>query len=320
MKLMSKILAIALLSSCSLSINAQDLKSGLKVYLKFDGSISDSSGLGNNPSSQSGSYTSDKFGNSNSALRLNSASSESLFIPDNSILNAEYTVSCWVKMESLPANNNQMVITSLGGNLKESGLSMTNNYFGYSGWGNYTVSQNSSYAYADGTLPNAGTWHHIISVRDNNSMKLYVDGVLKNSFSAPETSVYSGGSLGLYIGKRANNSSYANISIDEYRYYSRAISAAEVQMLYSVSNTISNTSIVTLNSFPNPTSGKFTIEYADINAGANIKIYNALGSVVTSASIQAFEGFATVLIEQKGLYFVEIKVGNAILRSKVTIQ
>ncbi len=317
MKITTLIIAGIISIKC---LNAQDLKSGLKVHLKFDNNISDSSGLGNNPNAQAGSFTSDKFGNSNSALRLTSANSQSLFIPDNSILSAEYTVSCWVKMESLPTSLNQMVITSIGGNLKESGLSVTNNYFGYSGWGNYTTSQNNSYAYADGTLPTTGSWHHVISVRDNSSIKLFVDGVLKSSFSAPETTVFNGGNLGLYIGKRADNSSYANISIDEYRYYSRALSASEVQLLYSVSNSIPSASLINLTPYPNPTKGQFSIEHESINSNTSVQLFNALGSRISNASIQTYDGLVDIMIEQKGLYFIEIKVGTSLIRSKITIQ
>ncbi|TNE78348.1 MAG: T9SS type A sorting domain-containing protein [Bacteroidetes bacterium] len=303
----------------SIGANAQDLSAGLKVYLKFDGNIADSSGLGNNPLSQSGSYTNDKFGNSGSALRLNSSNSESLFIADNSILSAQYTVSCWVKMESLPSTNDQMVISSLGGNTKESGLSMTNNYYGYSGWGNYTTSQNSSYAYANGTLPNTGEWHHLISVRDNNSIKLYVDGTLQSSFSASESTIYSGGNLGLFIGKRADNSAFANISIDEYRYYSRAISSTEVQILYSISNEVNTPNVLSIHSFPNPNTGTFTLQHENVKPLSEFKIFNIAGIELTDATIEATEGQAKISIHSKGIYFVEVRTSNLILRSKVII-
>jgi uncharacterized repeat protein (TIGR02543 family) len=73
-------------------------------------------------------------------------------------------------------------------------------------------------------------WHHVAATYDGASMRLYVDGSLQNSVAA--TGTIQTGTSPVAIGARPGVNYFAG-ALDEISLYNRALSAAEVQAIYS---------------------------------------------------------------------------------------
>jgi prepilin-type N-terminal cleavage/methylation domain-containing protein len=73
-------------------------------------------------------------------------------------------------------------------------------------------------------------WYHIVFVWGSGGMKIYQDGILKNSNSYTSWQVTT---QSLFIGaSKSNDPGYFNGIIDEVRIYSRALTASEIQQHY----------------------------------------------------------------------------------------
>ncbi len=89
--------------------------------------------------------------------------------------------------------------------------------------------------------PSSGVWHHLAVIFDKsqsaaNVVSLYVDGVPQTAQAQAYSSVNTDnfGSNPLYLMSRGGSSDFAAGIIDDFRVYSRALSAAEVQQLYAL--------------------------------------------------------------------------------------
>lgn len=86
----------------------------------------------------------------------------------------------------------------------------------------------SEYSIGATTL-STGTWHHVASVYDGTSIKVYLDGVLDGS--VPTDFTLPDGSTSLKIGARGDDANTRlNGLIDEVKIYNRALSASEIQV------------------------------------------------------------------------------------------
>ena len=78
-----------------------------------------------------------------------------------------------------------------------------------------------------------GNWHHIVGTYDNNSVKLYIDGQLKDTEAAPDSTIEYGTS-DLYMGSVGGNKRFFKGSIDAVRFYNRALTQADVTKLFQI--------------------------------------------------------------------------------------
>jgi len=79
---------------------------------------------------------------------------------------------------------------------------------------------------------NDGQWHHVAAVYDGTNKYLYIDGTLDASQSATGLIGFDGAPL--EIGANAETSSAFQGALDEVTIYHRALSAAEIQLIYLV--------------------------------------------------------------------------------------
>jgi len=101
----------------------------------------------------------------------------------------------------------------------------------------FTIVKNSTtsssvYISAFNSLISINTWHYIVATYDINSMNIYLDGVLKATTVSPDYPIQ-------YVAKTVKiggglTSRYFNGSIDEVRIYNRALSQAEITLLYDM--------------------------------------------------------------------------------------
>ncbi len=62
-----------------------------------------------------------------------------------------------------------------------------------------------------------GEWHHIAGIVDGQSLYLYVDGTLANSYTAPSTFSFESNKAQLFVGRHSAYTKYFNGTIDEFR-------------------------------------------------------------------------------------------------------
>lgn len=93
----------------------------------------------------------------------------------------------------------------------------------------------SNYTINTGSDINDGNWHHIVCVRNGTSLKIYVDNVEAASGSCSASSMGSN-SNSMQVGKNATGASdYFNGSVDEYAFYTSALSAGRIDAHWNAS-------------------------------------------------------------------------------------
>jgi len=84
----------------------------------------------------------------------------------------------------------------------------------------------------------AGQWYHVTVTLDGSNIKLYLNGNLEGEDTSQQTLVYDTTHYP-YIGKQAPRSGYLNYfdgTVDTFRYYTRALSYAEILSNYQSGN------------------------------------------------------------------------------------
>ena len=204
-----------------------NLNKGLDGWYKFDGNLQEATGkLANGVPTTSGAdiYTDDRNGNPEKALKLNGRYGVNVFgVP----LEINSTVATWAKFDS---------VTSI------------TNYFVTTHWPNPQFAQeNKSYFGVISTPITSGVpsisddhWHHLVATYDGTDLKFYVDGIYIGSTLNPALGTYIPGATCDYkIGFNTpqNSKDFTSVwygSVDDLRFYTRVLSASEVQALFNL--------------------------------------------------------------------------------------
>ena len=147
-----------------------------------------------------------------------------------------FTLAAWIKPEVPTTDSGApgIIIKGADDSSIEYGLA----WF-YPGQIGFWSSGGSSYILTTNAPAPTGTWKHVVGVLEgsgSNQAKIYVDGVLARTGTLNLPYAYSG-DRPLYIGRWRKQFYYRGY-IDDARVYTRALSATEVQALYS--NTVSS--------------------------------------------------------------------------------
>jgi len=99
-------------------------------------------------------------------------------------------------------------------------------FWTYGGGYKWTVTSSSAV--------NDGNWHHLVLVQKNNGGQMYLDGSLEQTDNS-SGKVNLGLTLKTYMGGDLRDyNRYYSGKVDDFRIYSRALSASEIQTLYSI--------------------------------------------------------------------------------------
>ena len=213
--------------------------SGLVGWWKFDeGSgttAADASGNGNNGTLVGGPTwtTASKVGSG--ALQFDGVN-DYITIPDSASISSiegsnQVTIALWIKRNStapiyLVSRYNYSNLFSIHG---DSNWDLRPWWrYGGSGSGGTTLDHSG----CDACLLSVGRWHHVVAIYNNPTSYIYVDGKLISSRDGTGGALNTGSTDPLLIGNYA--SLYMNGSLDDVRIYSRALSATEVQQLYTL--------------------------------------------------------------------------------------
>jgi hypothetical protein len=203
-----------------------NLSNGLILHYPLNGNANDMSLLGNHGTvSAAGAYAaSDMNGIANSAMFFNGAIEQGMIECPNTILNGlpEFSMSNWFNLNSL-TNGMSMVGQD---NIIETGFYTSPNRIVV--W--HPVSGNVNVNLSSG----AGVWQHFAVTCSPTQMKIYLNGVLVNTL----TGNYSLSSnsypprIGGNVVNQSNNSWFRG-KIDEVRFYNRALTQDEINLLSS---------------------------------------------------------------------------------------
>ena len=241
-------------STVTMTVNAA-LPEVIAKYT-FDSTAADASG--NNNTATLNGTTSYAAGKINNALVLDGSTGyASLPAGIVSSLN-NFTISAWVKASSV----------STWSRVFDFGTGTTAYMFLTLNAGSYprfaiTTNSNGSEQVINGTTAfTTGVWHHVAVTLSGTTGTLYIDGVAVASNTGMTLKPSSLGSTTQnYIGKSQWSDPYLNGSVDDFRIYSRALSASEISSLYS------STSSATTNDEPVSTDTTLALPTAIILTG-----------------------------------------------------
>lgn len=195
----------------------------LKLHLRFDGDVKDSSGNGNDGSATDLTSTTGMYG---SAYTFNGTSS---FVQGNNINstlgNGDFTITAWAK----ETNVGRVAIFSKEDDITRSIVMDAGGDIGcevYDGTHNPNLS-------GGGGL-NDGGWHFFVCQRTGGNLVVYADNIQVNSTVDNSTDNSCSG-CNYRIGRRTYSGaagSYFHGTIDDVRVYERALSATEMTTLY----------------------------------------------------------------------------------------
>ncbi|MEX1187762.1 MAG: LamG-like jellyroll fold domain-containing protein [Bacteroidia bacterium] len=303
------------------------LDDGLLLHYKLDGSAEDS-GPNNFDGIPNVSYTDDYMGNSFNAALFN-GSTNYIDFPNSSELKPDLPISIAfrVKFNNSNVQNSWVLSTnystdSYNGVFVNTGAGKIQ--FSY-GDGDVGSSNESSRRTKTGTKPlNVGEWYYVVGVvRGATDMDIYVDCV-------NDGGTYSGvggamsydnnpGSIGR--GDVAGFSPYyLDGSLDDFRYWNRALSAQEVQDLCNLiaSDGNINNSDESLRIYPNPFENKFRLSFSTSQNVEPIyaSISDASGRIILEDEFLIASESSQIELDlsrfDAGLYFLAVKTAQGI--------
>lgn len=208
--------------------NKKDYDQYLSVYLKMDGNTTDESFYANAIESvacdgAAPALTADRFGSANKAY---SFAGGALTVPNTELVRpSALTMSFWVKTAS-DASSDRAVISIHwwdGVIIKQIGKQL------------FFQAQNGGGAYI-GTYNEfaVGTWYHVAVTCTNSKFEIYVNGVLDNSTDITPSALTIPTTEPLCLGVLCSTHDYYSYqgALDEFRFYSKALSAAEIGAIY----------------------------------------------------------------------------------------
>ncbi len=156
---------------------------------------------------------------------------------DSSLNSNIITVSAWVNLDSFSGPRQIVNKQDQGNNKRQFSLSIPSG-------GNQidfavnSTGQGGGWARTDflttGNM-DTGSWHHIVGLNDGTNVKIYLDGVLKNTDTGIST-IHNGDApvgVGAYIADGGSNSKNLSGFIDEVKIYPFALTPDEVKQEYN---------------------------------------------------------------------------------------
>jgi hypothetical protein len=314
---------------------------GLIGYWAFNGNTNDLSGNNFNATNFGATSTNDRFGNPNSAYSFNGTSNYMSCGPIsalNGLSNA--SISVWVKIIA----NNSWTNCNLGcaQYLISRDADFSSSNIGIA-WGpnsqkfagrfgpNSLFSTQEVRTVSLYPLPQE-QWIHIVFVKTNSALRIYINGVLDNSNNVvnPNFGTSNGA---LFFGKLPVNGFdyFLNGLLDDIGIWNRALTQEEITNLYNANQCITNITVTdtliinvgqlsfndpvtwanNITIAPNPASTEININFNNITnlVGGSINIINSLGQSVATTPITATGTQTTMQLSVwggTGMYFVQI--------------
>jgi concanavalin A-like lectin/glucanase superfamily protein len=218
-------------SDADAAADADTLTQGLVSWWRAEGNAADSVGP-NTGTIQGGdggvTFVPGKIGQ---AFSFNGTSGDVL-IPTSTTLNltASYTIAFWINIPALPSADDTILINKWVNGLEDKFTWINAN--GHIGFYLFEVTPVTS-PLVSATALSLNTWHHVAATYNGADENIYIDGQFDASQVAAGDIANNTGSLCFAhnASRAAFNNTYFAGDLDEIRWYSRALSGAEVTEL-----------------------------------------------------------------------------------------
>jgi hypothetical protein len=262
--------------------------------------------------------TLDRSGNANFALQFPGTVGCVVQLPNSPLLkpNSAITVSGWFKVSSpkymiavFTKNTSFSFFTAYS-------LIVENMVNGYS-FRAYRQNGNSSDVVTSTSTIQINNWYHVTFCISNNSMQLYVNGVLEDALVPTITNFNYDTSRDVILGgtNESNFDAPFEGAIDNMRFYNRILSAAEVSTLYLTDPICKekpptgveflSPSENAVNLFPQPALDKVVL--SNLELGASLSVYSTSGQCMVQARVENSETMLDVSNFSEGLYTLVIE-------------
>jgi hypothetical protein len=139
---------------------------------------------------------------------------------------------------------------------------------------------------ADENLFLTNSWVHVAAVRDTTEKKLFLYANAQLVGQVPDATGNIAQNEALYLSYCVDEAGYVDGIMDEVQLYGYALSSEQIDSLYTINDTISDT--VTIENvliqgfqlYPNPTSGKITILSPDSKNIQALTITDLIGRIL----------------------------------------
>jgi uncharacterized protein (TIGR02145 family) len=275
-------------AACNINGLPGNLRSGLLAYYPFCGSANDMSGNGNHGSVAAATLTADRFNVASCAYTFNGTNAQikvnNAFF-DNGL--NSYTLSCWFKADRFLGTTGpgQVILNTSphGGFALCYSRSTSQRRLSHWKSSNITTGWN---IFADDLFSlnpaNINLWYHVAIVKNGLNYQYYINGALDKSLtSSLATTPYL---CSLIIGS-IDGAEYFKGAIDDVFIYNRALSANEINLLFTASPSVSWSTGATSNSIT-VTPTQTTTYYVTVSDG----VTSCIDSVhVTVSDIGTFD-------------------------------
>jgi hypothetical protein len=293
---------------------------GLVGWWPFNGNANDESGNGNNGTVNGATLTTDRFGNTGKAYDFDGVN-DWIQVTDTPGLRLQTgTLSCWLQYTSL--QKMQLIIKQNINNANNSNYDIVindyNQILGIGPWsqGMYVNSCGFQTNWTQ-NIPDidlsGNIWHHVVSIYDQNVMKIYFDGLLVSTKNTAQQLMNACSDSDLLFGRGWQNFPlWYEGKLDDVAIWNRALDSTEIAALYNSSTstaTIQNNLSNDIKIFPNPTYDHITIDAGNLNtmSGYSIRIVNALGQQVFQSAINQQQFYLDLSSwTGNGIYYVNI--------------
>lgn len=175
--------------------------------------------------------TSDRFGNPNGALNFDGAD-DYIDIPVNGTLFSNHSFSVWFKFDNSKPFGYLFATASNDWNM----MPQTTLYLTGTNVSVFNYSHSPDYFSSGGYAIPYNQWNHAIVTRDGQNVKVYVNGVLRNSSTSMTNAGFPQNSKAI-IGQSLNGGNqFFKGQIDDFQIYKGALTAGQVQALYNNTN------------------------------------------------------------------------------------
>ncbi len=322
---MKRYLTLILLTVFSVSI-AQNIEENLLLYYPFDGNAEDASGNEYHADENEVIYVDDRFGNHESAIYFNGVDSYINF-PNLPELKPDLPVSFsfWVRYDSELYTDRELFNTSFEEDISSgvffNSAQATGRYSISFGDGSNSYTSNTRRSYTTNESIETGKWTYIIAIVESaTNMKIYVNcRDFGGNYSGTGGSIFysnTPGSLGRHDRELNFPANYFNGALDEFRYWDKALSIEEIQILCdSLLNidTLDLTSSVKL--FPNPADDYF--EIVSPITFDKILIFYSTGELIKSNDFNEKQDTSEL---KSGVYIVSLISDEILIRKKLIIK
>ncbi len=220
----------------SFTTTTVDLTTGLVAYYPFNGNANDESGNGNNGLVNGATLTSDRLGKENSAYSFNGTNN---YIHINKLFFdigwVNYSICFWSNLPQIPNPNNGYSSQVFLNTSPHTGIAFDAN------WGNsgkYSLflgngGNNWAFFHNVPSISNsiASIWKHFVVTRNGNTVSLYIDGKLDQTWTGNLNVTSRFCSMFLGAADPSATSEYLRGVLDEFRFYNRSLSQEEIQFI-----------------------------------------------------------------------------------------